>query len=130
MKGGVRGKYAGRAREGRNIVLIEPEVTDAFPTEQAVNEALKGFTESQTQGGCDMKSGKCPKCQSTDVRIGPPSARARGPMNKMAVSFWRNVVPERHICMSCGYMEQYVADPADRAAIASNWPGGSGGSTA
>src|SRR5437773_7911008 len=42
MKGGVRGKYARRAREGTNIVLIEPEITDAFPTEQAVNEALKG----------------------------------------------------------------------------------------
>ncbi len=42
MKGGVRGKYTRRAREGSNIVLIEPEVTDAFPTEQAVNEALKG----------------------------------------------------------------------------------------
>ena len=42
MKGGVRGKYLRRAREGTNIVLIEPEVTDAFPTEQAVNEALKG----------------------------------------------------------------------------------------
>lgn len=42
MKGGVRGKYAGKAREGTNIVVIEPEVTDAFPTEQAVNEALKG----------------------------------------------------------------------------------------
>ena len=42
MKGGVRGKYAGRAREGTNIVLIEQEVTDAFPTERAVNEALKG----------------------------------------------------------------------------------------
>jgi hypothetical protein len=42
MKGGVRGKYGRRAREGTNIVLIEPEVADAFPTEQAVNEALKG----------------------------------------------------------------------------------------
>lgn len=42
MKGGVRGKYARRAREGTNIVLIEPEVTEAFPTERAVNEALKG----------------------------------------------------------------------------------------
>ena len=42
MKGGVRGKYLRRAREGTNIVLIEPEVTDAFPTEQSVNEALKG----------------------------------------------------------------------------------------
>ena len=73
-------------------------------------------SESQTQGA-DMKSGKCRKCQSTDVRVGPPSAGARGPMNKFAVSFWKNIVPERHICMSCGYMEQYVADPADRAAI-------------
>ncbi len=42
MKGGVRGKYARRARAGTNIVLIEPEVADAFPTEEAVNEALKG----------------------------------------------------------------------------------------
>ncbi len=42
MKGGVRGKYARRARGGTNIVLIEPEVTEAFPSEQAVNEALKG----------------------------------------------------------------------------------------
>ena len=51
-------------------------------------------------------------------------------MNKLAVSFWKNIVPERHICISCGYMEQYVADPADRAAIGSNWPGRGGGSTA
>ena len=43
MKGGVRGKYAKRAREATNIVLIEPEVADAFPTEKAVNEALKGI---------------------------------------------------------------------------------------
>lgn len=42
MKGGVRGKYARRAGYGTNIVLIEPEVAEAFPTEQAVNEALKG----------------------------------------------------------------------------------------
>lgn len=42
MKGGVRGKYVERVREGTNIVLIEPEVVEAFPTEQAVNEALKG----------------------------------------------------------------------------------------
>jgi hypothetical protein len=42
MKGGVRGKYVERVREGTNIVLIEPEMAEAFPTEQAVNEALKG----------------------------------------------------------------------------------------
>lgn len=42
MKGGVGGKYARRVRAGTNIVLIEPEVAAAFPTEEAVNEALKG----------------------------------------------------------------------------------------
>jgi hypothetical protein len=42
MKGGVRGKYVARVRESSNIVVLEPEVTEAFPTERAVNEALKG----------------------------------------------------------------------------------------
>jgi len=42
MKGGVRGKYARRVRAGTNIVLLEPEVAEAFPTEQSVNEALRG----------------------------------------------------------------------------------------
>jgi hypothetical protein len=42
MKGGIRGKYARRPRESTNIVLIEQAVADAFPTERAVNEALKG----------------------------------------------------------------------------------------
>jgi hypothetical protein len=42
MKGGVRGKYAKRPREGTNIVLLAPEVVEAFPTEDAVNEALRG----------------------------------------------------------------------------------------
>ena len=43
MKGGVRGKYARRIREeGSNVVLLDPEVADAFPSEAAVNEALRG----------------------------------------------------------------------------------------
>jgi hypothetical protein len=42
MKGSVRGKYVERVRASTNIVVIEPEVVEAFPTERAVNEALKG----------------------------------------------------------------------------------------
>jgi len=41
MKGGVRGKYAKRHRAGTNIVLLDPEVYKAFPTAEAVNEALR-----------------------------------------------------------------------------------------
>jgi hypothetical protein len=46
MKGGVRGKYFRRVREGTNIVLIEADVADAFPTEAAVNEALRGILKT------------------------------------------------------------------------------------
>ena len=41
MKGGVRGKYVDRYRAGTNLALLEPEVAQAFPTDQAVNEALR-----------------------------------------------------------------------------------------
>ena len=41
MKGGVRGKYAERYRESTNLVLLEPDIAKAFPTDEAVNEALR-----------------------------------------------------------------------------------------
>lgn len=41
MKGGVRGKYARRLRSGSNLVLLEPDVAEAFPTDAAVNQALR-----------------------------------------------------------------------------------------
>ena len=43
MRGGVRGKYSKRYREGTNIVLLEPEIARAFPNDEAVNEALRGI---------------------------------------------------------------------------------------
>src|SRR5207249_4647417 len=42
MKGGVRGKYIARLRKGSNLVLLDPEVAEAFPSAAAVNEALRG----------------------------------------------------------------------------------------
>ncbi|HEX8502088.1 MAG TPA: hypothetical protein VF659_16000 [Pyrinomonadaceae bacterium] len=41
LKGGVRGKYAGRYKEGTNLILLEPDVAAAFPDAKAVNEALR-----------------------------------------------------------------------------------------
>jgi len=37
---GVRGKYFQDYEAGHNLVLLEPEIAMAFPTEKAVNEAL------------------------------------------------------------------------------------------
>ena len=41
MKGGVRGKYVKRLRAGSNLVLLEPDVAAAFPSDAAVNKALR-----------------------------------------------------------------------------------------
>ena len=42
MKGGVRGKYVKRFQQGSNIAVLEPEVAEAFPNDEAVNHALRG----------------------------------------------------------------------------------------
>ena len=41
LETGVQGKYADRFREGANLVLLDEDVAQAFPTDQAVNEALR-----------------------------------------------------------------------------------------
>jgi hypothetical protein len=41
LRSGVQGKYAGRYREGTNIVLLDVDVAEAFPNDKAVNEALR-----------------------------------------------------------------------------------------
>lgn len=38
---GVRGKYFERAKSGTNLVLLDPDVARAFPTQESVNEALR-----------------------------------------------------------------------------------------
>jgi hypothetical protein len=43
MKGGVRGKHYREYRKGTNVVLLEPDVAEAFPTDDAVNQALRGI---------------------------------------------------------------------------------------
>ena len=41
FSGGVRGKYAQRYAQGNNVILLEPDIAKAFPTSEAVNEALR-----------------------------------------------------------------------------------------
>jgi len=42
---GVRGKYYKDYQEGTNLVLLNPEVAAAFPTEKAVNDALQSLID-------------------------------------------------------------------------------------
>jgi hypothetical protein len=39
----VRGKYYERYRQGTNIVVLEPDVAEAFPNAEAVNDALRSL---------------------------------------------------------------------------------------
>ena len=48
LKGGVRGKYAKRFRQGTNLVLLSPDVAPYFPDEGSVNTALRSLVEIAT----------------------------------------------------------------------------------
>jgi hypothetical protein len=45
LEGGVRGKYVARMAAGSNLVLLDPDVARAFPTDEAVNKALRMLAE-------------------------------------------------------------------------------------
>ena len=51
---GVRGKYFESFRSGTNLVLLEPDVARAFPTDEAVNNALRSFLEGD-RGPADSR---------------------------------------------------------------------------
>lgn len=42
---GVRGKYAKRYAEGKNVVLLAPDVAKVFADSDSVNRALRGLIE-------------------------------------------------------------------------------------
>jgi hypothetical protein len=78
MPGGVRGKYAAQFAKGSHLVLLEPEVAEAFPTGDAVNEALRGILNTtravRRSGGL---ADKTLKAVSPKRRQGKPPKRSR-----------------------------------------------------
>ena len=43
LRGGVRGKYYERYKQGTNVVLLEPDVAKVFRDSATVNEALRRY---------------------------------------------------------------------------------------
>lgn len=41
IRGGVRGKYYERYRQGTNVVVLEPDIAAVFPDSASVNQALR-----------------------------------------------------------------------------------------
>jgi len=46
MSGGIRGKHYEEYRKRSNVVVLQPDVAEAFPSEEAVNEALRGVLKT------------------------------------------------------------------------------------
>lgn len=47
LQEGVRGKYLERYNAGTNLARLAPEVRAAFPTDEAVNQALRSLMPNQ-----------------------------------------------------------------------------------
>ncbi len=46
---GVRGKYAKRYHAGSNVVVLDPDVAQAFPSERKVNRSLRTLAGLQAK---------------------------------------------------------------------------------
>lgn len=53
---GVRGKYFEEYNKGTNLVFLSPDVAKAFPTEEAVNQALRSLIEIAQRSATQTKS--------------------------------------------------------------------------
>ena len=69
LKGRVRGKYFTRATAGTTMVLLEPDVAEAFSDGASVNQALRTYL--RTSGGKRLSQYMSEKC------ISPPGASTR-----------------------------------------------------
>ena len=46
---GVQGKYVDRYRRGTNVVLLDPELAEAFPDSKSVNDTLRALLAVATR---------------------------------------------------------------------------------
>lgn len=60
---GVRGKYFKRVSKGSNLVLLDEKVARAFPSAEAVNQALLGLLALTEQTTRLLKQHKRPACK-------------------------------------------------------------------
>ncbi|NBC13281.1 MAG: hypothetical protein GVY09_08025 [Gammaproteobacteria bacterium] len=52
----VRGKHAAAMVQGSNIVRLDPDVAKAFPTSEAVNDALRALLKIAARTAADAQS--------------------------------------------------------------------------
>ena len=79
LKAGVRGKYYERAIAGTNLILIEPELADVFPSSESVNRALRALVDTAAaavgHAGHRSPSKRLPRTVAKEVPRGKRKAR-------------------------------------------------------
>jgi len=86
LKGGVRGKYFKRATAGTILVLLEPDVAEAFPDAAAVNQALRAL--ARVARAQVMRPRELP-----DTGLQPTASRTKKSTRSKSVSRSRRVKP-------------------------------------
>ena len=84
LTGGVRGKYYKRASAGTTLVLLEPDVAEAFPDGRTVNDVLRAVAKvARTQAGATSKGlpnkPMQPTRSATKSRRVPSARKKRSP---------------------------------------------------
>ena len=65
-KGLVRGKYAESYPEGVTVALLSPDVAKVFPTDEAVNDALRSLIEvAQRSTGLKKRAPRTVRAKKT-----------------------------------------------------------------
>lgn len=64
-----------------------------------------------------MKQSQCPKCGGKDIR----TSDIKGQHATIPVTNFRGAYLKHQVCVSCGYVEAYVADPKHLKRIAEKW---------
>lgn len=88
MRGRVRAKHYEDFRKGTNVVLLQPDVAEAFPSEEAVNEALRGIFSTTRAvrriGGL------------SDHALQPPAPKRSSRRKRPSFSFRSRSKPQQH----------------------------------
>jgi predicted nucleic-acid-binding Zn-ribbon protein len=73
--------------------------------------------------GAEMKKGICPRCQSTRVFTAQELPLKGGPFgsNSIPVSLTSMAALDNYVCLDCGLVERYVADPQKLEEIGRRW---------
>jgi predicted nucleic-acid-binding Zn-ribbon protein len=68
-----------------------------------------------------MKNGTCPKCNSKEVYRGKSYPHQREMITLSGTVLVKAVPPDRYACVSCGYVEFYLASDEQCQQIREEW---------